>query len=163
MSEDQRQAERAARCLGGRYEVMRPLGRGGMGQVWLAWDRVVDREVALKILDPELAASVENRERFRREALIAARFPHPHIVPCFEFRCDRESAVAVMRLTSSIFPEPSAGPASTWNSVRAIVPMIDRPGPPRGRLGSFRNSRRKAVIFSSFVSTSNSGVGFVGA
>jgi serine/threonine protein kinase len=90
-------AERMARTLGGDYEVVEPIGRGGMGQVWLAWDWSRGREVALKVLDPVLAASVESRERFRREALIAQRFPHPHIVQCFEFRCDREAVVAVLQ------------------------------------------------------------------
>ena len=90
-------ADRVARALGGRYVVVRPLARGGMGQVWLAWDRKVGRQVALKVLNPELAAAVENRERFRREALIAARCAHPHVVQCFEFRCDREAVIAVMQ------------------------------------------------------------------
>ena len=95
-------AERVARALGGQYEVIRPLGRGGMGQVWLAWDRSEGREVALKFLDATLATSLENRERFRREALIAARFAHPHVVPCFEFRCDREAVVAVMQYVRGV-------------------------------------------------------------
>jgi serine/threonine-protein kinase len=94
---DRLAAELAARCFGERYEVIRPLGRGGMGQVWLAWDRVVGRDVALKILEAALARSLEHRERFRREALIAARFPHPHVVQCYELHCDRTAAVAVMR------------------------------------------------------------------
>ena len=125
---DRLAAEHAARCLGERYKVIRPLGRGGMGHVWLARDRVVGRDVALKILETAMARSVEHRERFRREALIAARFPHPHVVQCFEFRCDREAAVAVMRYVRG---EPLAArlrggrrlaPATV---VRILVPVAD--------------------------------------
>lgn len=128
MSLDHSVAERVANALAGRYEVVRPIGRGGMGHVWLAWDRMVGREVALKVLDPDLASSVENRERFRREALIAARFPHPHVVQCFEFRCDRETAVAVMRYVRGV---PLAARIGTGQRLapaavaRILVPIAD--------------------------------------
>jgi eukaryotic-like serine/threonine-protein kinase len=95
-------AEGAARCFGERYEIVRELGRGGMGQVWLARDHVVGRDVALKVLEAVLSRSVEHRERFRREALIAARFPHPHVVQCYEWHCDRTAAVAVMRYVRGV-------------------------------------------------------------
>ena len=71
------------RTLRGRYEVERPLGRGGMGIVFLARDVRLARPVAIKILPPERAASPVHRERFLREARIAARLSHPHIVPIF--------------------------------------------------------------------------------
>ena len=67
----------------GRYEVERPLGRGGMGLVYLARDLRLARPVAIKLLPPERAASPVHRERFLREARIAARLSHPHIVPIF--------------------------------------------------------------------------------
>lgn len=121
-------AERMARMLSGRYEVIRPVGRGGMGQVWLAWDRSGGREVALKFLHPMLATSLENRERFRREALIAARFPHPHIVPCFEFRCDRDAVVAVMRYVRGVALEwqlRGGRPLDSGVAGRVLAPMAD--------------------------------------
>ncbi|HWC73705.1 MAG TPA: serine/threonine-protein kinase [Gemmatimonadales bacterium] len=121
-------AERVARVLGGQYEVIRPLGRGGMGQVWLAWDRSGRREVALKFLDPVLATSLENRERFRREALIAERFPHPHIVQCFEFRCDREAVALVMQYVRGEALESRLGAGRRLDSGlvgRVLVPLAD--------------------------------------
>ena len=80
----------------GRYEVIREIAQGGMGYVLLAWDRVARQDVALKILGPGPSASVEGRERFRREALITAKADHPNIVPCTEFITQGNHAVAVM-------------------------------------------------------------------
>jgi serine/threonine-protein kinase len=88
---------RVAHALAGRYDLLRDLGRGGMSRVFLAWDRRASRKVAVKALTPDLVTSVESRERFRREALIASRFTHPHIVPCYEFVWDGAVAAAVMR------------------------------------------------------------------
>jgi serine/threonine protein kinase len=72
------------RVVGGRYELAHELGRGGMGVVWLATDRVLQREVALKeisypvhLTDAERAVL---RERTLREARTAARLEHPHVV-----------------------------------------------------------------------------------
>lgn len=72
------------RALAGKYDVVRLLGRGGMGSVYLARDLRQDRPVAIKILTPELSGSEEQRERFRREAMITARLSHPNIVPLYE-------------------------------------------------------------------------------
>ena len=67
--------------LAGRYSIERELGRGGMGIVLLARDVALDRLVAIKLLPPHLAASVESRDRFLREARTAAGLSHPNIVP----------------------------------------------------------------------------------
>ena len=67
-------------ALAARYRVERELGRGGMATVYLAQDLKLHRRVALKVLRPELAASLGN-ERFLREIEIAARLSHPHILP----------------------------------------------------------------------------------
>jgi len=88
---------RVARALAGRYDLVRDLGHGGMSRVFLAWDRHASRKVAVKALAPGLATSVESRERFRREALIATQLTHPHIVPCYDFVWDGSVAAAVMR------------------------------------------------------------------
>ena len=66
--------------LGGAYEVTGLLGRGGMGVVYRATDRRLRREVAIKVLPPALGYSAELRERFVREARIAAGLSHPNIV-----------------------------------------------------------------------------------
>ena len=68
-----------AAALADRYRVERELGRGGMATVYLAHDLRHDRPVALKVLRPELAASL-GPERFLREIRIAARLQHPHIL-----------------------------------------------------------------------------------
>ncbi len=72
-----------SRALGDRYLIERELGRGGMGTVYLARDRRLDRPVALKVLPPEFAAEHDLRERFLRETRLAAGFSHPNIVPVF--------------------------------------------------------------------------------
>ncbi|HEY0780251.1 MAG TPA: serine/threonine-protein kinase, partial [Gemmatirosa sp.] len=68
-------------AAGDRYRVEREIGRGGMGAVFLARDRALDRRVAIKVLPPELATRTDLRERFLRETRTAAAFSHPHIVP----------------------------------------------------------------------------------
>jgi eukaryotic-like serine/threonine-protein kinase len=68
-------------ALAGRYSIERELGRGGMGIVYLAREVRLDRPVAIKLLPPDLAAQPGLRERFLREARMAARLSHPHIVP----------------------------------------------------------------------------------
>src|SRR5438552_1017259 len=70
-------------ALAGVYDIEAPLGRGGMALVYLARERRLDRRVALKVLDPDLAADAAYRERFLSEARTVARLTHPHIVPIF--------------------------------------------------------------------------------
>ncbi len=73
-----------ARQLGS-YELIRRLGEGGMARVYLARDVRLGREVALKVLEPQLAERPGFRERFLREARVAASLDHPHIVPLYDF------------------------------------------------------------------------------
>jgi predicted Ser/Thr protein kinase len=68
-------------ALAGEYSLQRELGRGGMGVVYLARDVQLDRDVAIKVLPAALAATPSARERFLREARMAAGLSHPHIVP----------------------------------------------------------------------------------
>jgi serine/threonine-protein kinase len=70
-----------ASILAGQYEIVREVGRGGMGIVYLAHDLKLARDVAIKTLPPQLADSGELRERFLREARTAAGLTHPNIVP----------------------------------------------------------------------------------
>ena len=69
--------------LADRYRLERELGRGGMATVYLAHDLRHDRPVALKVLHPELAATL-GPERFQREIRTTARLQHPHILPVFD-------------------------------------------------------------------------------
>ncbi len=64
----------------GRYHLLRQLGHGGMGVVYAARDAALDREVALKIITPQLAGDPEYRERFQREAMALSRMDSPHVV-----------------------------------------------------------------------------------
>ncbi|MEM8960020.1 MAG: serine/threonine-protein kinase [Acidobacteriota bacterium] len=70
--------------VAGRYELIRELGRGSRGVVHLAYDPHLDRQVAVKTVDPAMIDD-EARERFRREARTIARLEHPHITPVYDF------------------------------------------------------------------------------
>src|SRR5262245_55443200 len=68
----------------GRFELRKQLGKGGCGIVFLAYDPKLERDVALKIPRPEMLLSPEARRRLVREALAAAEFDHPNLVPVYE-------------------------------------------------------------------------------
>ncbi len=68
----------------GKYEVVKLLGRGGMGAVYRAFDPVLEREVALKVMLPEAAGDPEHKQRFEREARAVARLSHPAVVTVFD-------------------------------------------------------------------------------
>jgi len=68
----------------GPYEIVAPLGAGGMGEVYRARDTRLDRVVALKILPESLAADPQFRDRFDREARSISQLSHPHICPLFD-------------------------------------------------------------------------------
>lgn len=69
----------------GDFRLLRPLGKGGMGLVYLAVQESLQREVALKLVRPEQLYFPDARERFRREVLAVARLNHPGIVPVYTF------------------------------------------------------------------------------
>ena len=66
--------------LGERYEIVSLLGEGGMGSVYEARDRALDRTVALKVIRPEMASRPEIMERFKREILLASRVTHRNVL-----------------------------------------------------------------------------------
>ncbi len=84
------------RVVAGRYSIVRELGRGGMGIVFLARDVALERPVAIKLLPPALALNAEHRARFVREARAAARLSHPNIVPIHSVEEHAELAFFVM-------------------------------------------------------------------
>jgi len=69
----------------GRYQLIELLGRGGMGEVWRAFDTATQRVVAVKVLPAQLAADPTFEQRFRREAFTAAGLNNPHVVPIHNF------------------------------------------------------------------------------
>jgi serine/threonine-protein kinase len=71
--------------VGGRYEILSPLGRGGMGAVYRAHDRVLDETVALKVLRGDVASAPEMPKRFRSEIKLARRVAHPNVCRIYEY------------------------------------------------------------------------------
>jgi len=80
----------------GKFEILRCLGQGAMGEVFLARDPVIGREVAVKTLHPAWAETPQARERFFHEAQAAGRLSHPNIVSVLEFGEDQGELYLVM-------------------------------------------------------------------
>jgi len=81
-----------------RYRIDGELGSGAMGVVFKAFDKTLQREVALKELPPVFTRDTERRERFRREALTLARLTHPGIVSIYDLLDDGQRMVLIMEL-----------------------------------------------------------------
>ncbi len=88
----------AGRLLGGRYRLVQRIARGGMAEVWEGYDEVLSRPVAVKALHGYLAEDGVFLERFRREAVTAARLAHPGVVSTFDTGFDDGTAYIVMEL-----------------------------------------------------------------
>ena len=69
----------------GHYEILEPLGAGGMGQVYRARDTTLDRDVAIKVLPEDFASDANRLARFEREAKLLASLNHPNIATIFGF------------------------------------------------------------------------------
>ena len=85
-----------AEVFSNRYEIERPIARGGMADVFLARDQFLDRPVAVKVLFPEFARDPSFVERFRREAQNAAMLNHPNIVSVYDYGQERGTFFIVM-------------------------------------------------------------------
>ncbi|MEV7371245.1 protein kinase [Streptomyces sp. NPDC090301] len=90
------------RVIGGRYELATVIGQGGMGQVWTAYDRRLDRRVAVKLLKPATmtgpaTAADELRRRFVRECRVTARVDHPGLVTVHDAGSEGEDLYLVMQ------------------------------------------------------------------
>ena len=82
----------------GPYEVVAPLGAGGMGEVYRARDRRLDREVAIKVLASHLSDDPDVKQRFEREARAVSSLSHPHICALYDVGCDAGFDFLVMEL-----------------------------------------------------------------
>ena len=68
----------------GPYEILAPIGAGGMGEVYRARDTRLDRDAAIKVLNPETALKADARARFEREARAASALSHPNVAHIYE-------------------------------------------------------------------------------
>jgi eukaryotic-like serine/threonine-protein kinase len=82
--------------LAGRYDLIERIGEGATGVVWLAHDRKLERDVAVKLLRPLVASDSEQRQRFAREAQVLAQLSNDHIVRVFDYLDDGKQALLVM-------------------------------------------------------------------
>ena len=96
----------------GPYEILSPLGAGGMGEVWRARDHRLGRDVALKILPAEMLHDEERRRRFEREARSVARLSHPNVCAIHDVGRDGERDYLVLELLEgeTLAQRLSAGP-----------------------------------------------------
>lgn len=90
------EATEGQRVFSNRYALVRHIARGGMAEVYLAHDQLLDRPVALKVLFPELSTDRAFVERFRREAQAAANLSHPNIVSIYDWGQDDHTYFIVM-------------------------------------------------------------------
>ena len=89
--------QRLARTLAGRYEIVRLLGRGGMAVVFLAEDLALERQVAIKVLPPEMSHDTKLIPRFQQEAKTAAKLDHPNIIPIYRVESEAGLVYFVMK------------------------------------------------------------------
>ena len=96
----------------GTYEILAPIGAGGMGEVYKARDPTLARMVAIKVLPPALARDPLLQARFEREARAVAALSHPNVLGIFDFGTQGEITYAVMELLEgeSLFQRLKAGP-----------------------------------------------------
>ncbi|MDQ5870977.1 MAG: serine/threonine protein kinase, partial [Acidobacteriota bacterium] len=80
----------------GPYEIVAPIGAGGMGEVYRARDTRLERTVAVKVLSAHLASSPESRQRFEREARTISQLSHPHICALYDVGREGETEYLVM-------------------------------------------------------------------
>ena len=109
----------------GPYEILSPLGAGGMGEVYKARDTRLGRMVAVKVLPPHLSASPEARQRLEREAKTISQLSHPHICALFDVGHQDGTDFLVMELLEGemLSDRLAKGPLSLDQTVRYGVEM----------------------------------------
>ena len=108
----------------GPYEIVAPLGAGGMGEVFRARDTRLGREVALKVLPEAFAQDRDRRARFEREARAVAALSHPHIVALHDVGEEQGTAYAVTELLEgeTLRAVLRRGPLPVRKAVEQAVP-----------------------------------------
>ncbi len=118
----------------GPYEILAPIGRGGMGEVYRARDTQLGRDVALKILPTPFAADVERVARFRREAQVLASLNHPNIAAIHGFQESLPSCALVLELVEGPTLEEviaGSGPRASGSGSPMPEAWSQKPGGPR--------------------------------
>jgi serine/threonine protein kinase len=132
-ADEGRPAERSAEAPSpppvhiGRYEIRSVLGRGGMGCVHRAFDPVLEREVALKVMRAEIVGDPEQKQRFEREARAVARLSHPAVVTVFDLGYHTDgSPYIVMELLrgQDLLARMRQGPPLTLEEKTSIVGQV---------------------------------------
>jgi TolB-like protein/Tfp pilus assembly protein PilF len=107
----------------GRYEIQGDLGAGGMGEVYRALDKDLDREVAIKVLPEAVSGDSARLERFKREAKAVAKLSHNNILEIHDFGTQEQTAYAVTELLDGqdlgAYLQSHAGPLS-WKEIQRI-------------------------------------------
>jgi len=103
------------------YELKRLAGEGGFGAVYLATQRLIGREVAVKIILPQYANQPDFIRRFETEAQLVARLEHPHIVPLYDYWREPSGAYLVMRWLRGGSLSDSLRKEGAWNTERVSV------------------------------------------
>lgn len=117
----------AGKCRGfylGSYRLLRPLGKGGMGIVYLGEHQVMKRLMALKILPPEAIVDPRRIERFKAEARACAQLDHPNIVRAYDFAQDGGNLYIVMEYVDGVdlqYAVHRDGPMSVADALDALI------------------------------------------
>jgi len=109
------------------YAVLEQIGAGGMGVVYRAHDERLDRDVALKVLSPELSGDQEFLARFRREARTLSKLNHPNVATVHDFDTEAGTSFIVMELVQgkSLIESIRKGPLPENELVRLAVQLLD--------------------------------------
>jgi serine/threonine protein kinase/Tol biopolymer transport system component len=111
----------------GPYEILSPLGAGGMGEVYKAKDTRLERTVAVKVLPSHMSASAEVRQRFEREARTISQLSHPHICALYDVGREGETEYLVMELLEgeTLLARLAKGPLPPEQTLRYGVEIAD--------------------------------------
>jgi eukaryotic-like serine/threonine-protein kinase len=111
----------------GPYEVLSPLGAGGMGEVWKARDTRLERTVAVKVLPQRLSSNPDLRQRFEREAKTISQLSHPHICALYDVGREGETEYLVMELLEgeTLSERVAKGALSLEQTLRYGVEIAD--------------------------------------
>ncbi|HEX7192053.1 MAG TPA: serine/threonine-protein kinase [Thermoanaerobaculia bacterium] len=143
----------------GPYEIVAPIGGGGMGEVYRARDKRLDREVAIKILLPELASRPDHLRRFEQEARAASSLNHPNIVTIYDVGLEGELAYIAMELIQGqdLRAMADKAPVTLNQAVRIISKVADGLAAAHDRGIVHRDLKPENIIISTGGFVSNTG------